>query len=408
MMSTAAEIDAILRKVEELFTPDQPIALPELLAGRLDLLPAVRDAVRAAGQHVVLFGDRGVGKTSIARVTASYVGAPAAGGGAVPTAVFTSCSSTDEFSDIWTKAFQEIVVLTLGKREIGFRAQDAVQEARRLEVAGIASPNDVRLQILALRGRVVFFIDEFDRVQSVEARRLMTDTMKLLSDSGTPATVVLVGVAETVTDLLTEHESIGRNLAQILVPPMSQKELSDLVRSRYDQAGLMYEDEIPSNLGRLAQGYPHYAHLLGLWSARSTLRQGRTLQTMRDVRSGVGSALERSMQGLSAVYERAIESSYPGNLFKEVLLACALAQKDLTGRFRAAAAGPELSRIMGRRYEQAAYQSHLGKFTETTRGPVLRRTGRERQYRYKFIDPQLVPYVVLRGQDAGLAPLGPD
>ena len=128
----------------------------------------------------------------------------------------------------------------------------------------------------------------------------MTDTMKLLSDTATPATIVILGVAETVTELLAEHESIGRNLAEIHVPPMEHSELSELVSSRFEQAELPYEEGIPSHLGRLAQaGYPHYAHLLGLWSARSALDREPPIVTMSDVRSGVNKAVGRSMQSLS-------------------------------------------------------------------------------------------------------------
>ena len=52
------------------FTPHQPISLPELLSGRLELLYSVQDSVSTEGLHVVLYGDRGTDKTSLARVVA--------------------------------------------------------------------------------------------------------------------------------------------------------------------------------------------------------------------------------------------------------------------------------------------------------------------------------------------------
>lgn len=52
------------------FTPNRPIDLPEFLAGRIPLLRTMKDAIGTRGQHVILYGDRGIGKTSIAHVMA--------------------------------------------------------------------------------------------------------------------------------------------------------------------------------------------------------------------------------------------------------------------------------------------------------------------------------------------------
>lgn len=62
-----------LQAVEHLpkyFTPHHPISLPDFLAGRISLLYRVQDAANTEGLHVALWGDRGTGKTSIARVLA--------------------------------------------------------------------------------------------------------------------------------------------------------------------------------------------------------------------------------------------------------------------------------------------------------------------------------------------------
>src|SRR3990172_6261218 len=63
----------LYKKLQQAFTPHQPISLPEFLAGRLDLLHRITDAINTEGLHVVVYGDRGTGKTSIARVVAYLV-----------------------------------------------------------------------------------------------------------------------------------------------------------------------------------------------------------------------------------------------------------------------------------------------------------------------------------------------
>jgi hypothetical protein len=71
-------------------------------------------------------------------------------------------------------------------------------------------------------------------------------------------------------------------------------------------------------------------------------------------------------------------------------------------RFAAVNVKEPLQGITGKDYGTGAFQTHLGKFCEEERGPVLKRTGRRRHYRWQFINPQLIPYVHLAGIDAGL------
>ena len=55
------------------FTPHRPINDRELFVGRIDLIGKVIDAVNEGGKHVVLYGDRGVGKSSLANSIKSTI-----------------------------------------------------------------------------------------------------------------------------------------------------------------------------------------------------------------------------------------------------------------------------------------------------------------------------------------------
>ncbi len=44
-----------------------------------------------------------------------------------------------------------------------------------------------------------------------------------------------------------------------------------------------------------------------------------------------------------------------------------------------------------------AYIRHLGKFSDGERGPVLEKEGTIRRFQYKFSDPLMQPYVLLKG-----------
>lgn len=380
------------------FTPHSPIGIRELFAGRLGLVRRVSDSVAAPGVHVALFGDRGVGKTSIAKIVALILQEDADPRGM--RAIRTACDSGDTYSTIWRKVFQEIVVI---ERQLGFDTHErSVSAASRFDVGDSLTPNDVRLVIQGLPNRVLVIVDEFDRIGDSTTRRLMADTIKLFSDADVSSTIMLVGVAESIPELIAEHESISRNLTQVHVPQMNTEELAEIVRRGFGRVGLSFAEGVDQSIAMLSQGYPHYTHLLGLWAARVALSRGSAEVSEADLNEAVGAALRDAQASIRDEYETAVRSGYPGNLFREVLLACALAQKDPLGSFAAADLRAPLQRITNRHYEIGAFQSHLAQFCETRRGPILKRIGTRRNYRYRFINPQLIPYVVLQGRRAGI------
>src|SRR5262245_4364266 len=69
---TLTQKDAALihHNASKVFTPATPIKVRELFAGRKQQITKVLDAVNQPGLHAVLFGERGVGKTSLANVIA--------------------------------------------------------------------------------------------------------------------------------------------------------------------------------------------------------------------------------------------------------------------------------------------------------------------------------------------------
>ncbi len=62
---TTAEV--ISGRAGRVFQPRIPINRPDFFAGRWDQLTTIVDAVSQAGLHAVIYGERGVGKTSLER-----------------------------------------------------------------------------------------------------------------------------------------------------------------------------------------------------------------------------------------------------------------------------------------------------------------------------------------------------
>lgn len=375
------------------FTPHAPIKVRDLLTGRTDLIWQALDAIGASGEHVVLYGDRGVGKTSLARVVGLLAEDPAPDGMRV---LYVSCNSSDTFSSIWQRVFQEVQVT---ERQAVFGGGLHPPEPM---TADIREPNDVRLLVRTFRNPVVIVLDEFDRVPTDnDARSLMADTIKLFSDNAMQSKIMLIGVARSVEELIAAHGSVPRHAAQIEVKPMTQDALAEIIQRGFAMSGMTFDDGLDRRIAHLSQGYPHYTHLLGLWSGRRASVAKRTHVNLDDLDAAIPEALKNVIAGVRQQYEKAVQSAQPRTLYKDVLLACAIADKDALGKFPTAAVRQPLSKIMGKPYGIAAFQSHLAKFTEADHGSVLIRTGRERGYRWQFADPQLVPYVLIEGVRQG-------
>ena len=395
---TPKEQAAAHERLNKSFTPHRPIDVPEFFSGRRNLLYRAADAANTSGLHIILFGDRGTGKTSIARVLARTIQEPERPDGR--RAILVSCTSSDDYISIWRKVFREIQV---AERQLGFMQHAVAEIVGRLDVDDtLQGPNDIRLFVQSLPNPSLIVIDEFDRVPpDSNARRLMADTIKLFSDTDVQSTLLLVGVAESISELIAEHQSIARNIAQIIVEPMTVDELGEIIQNGFKRAELDYEEGIGDRIAHLSQGYPHYTHLLGLWAGRRAVEDGRTRVTMDDLNRAIPDALSNAAGAVRQEYEQAVASSRANTLYKDVLLACALAGKDSLGRFSAVDVRRPLRRITGQPYDIGAYQAHLAKFCEPDRGPVLKRTGRRRSYRWQFVNPQLIPYVLLEGIKAG-------
>lgn len=390
---TILEVDEYRVALSKAFTPHQPISLPELLSGRLNLLYRLQDSVNTEGLHVVLYGDRGTGKTSLAKVIAVLSQEPEDERGR--RCVLVSCTAEDNFTTIWRKVGQEVL---LTQRQMGLIQRETLQIVGRLDLeSGIKSPNDAKILLEGLSHPTVLVFDEFDRIADRQTQSLMADTIKSFSDHIVPSTLIFVGVGKSLSDLLHEHLSISRNIAQVRVDPMEVDELAQIIQKGCNIGKLTFESGLDMEIAKLSQGYPHYTHLLGLWTGRKAIEYGRTHLLFSDLEQAIPAVLQNAEGGLQEQYERAIDSRKKTALFRQVLLACAMANKDSLGRFPVGAVQEPLKTITGQTYTTGAYQAHLGKFCEEERGPVLERSGQPKSYRWRFLNPQLIPYVVLQG-----------
>lgn len=300
-------------------------------------------------------------------------------------AVRLNCNTNDTFKSIWTKAFKA--------------AKIAIPETWSY---GTPDPDEIRVAIESLSSPLMLVFDEFDRVENDEALSLLADTLKSLSDHAVDSKIVIVGVGSSIDQLIGEHESVQRAIEEVQVQRMSEGEMSDIITKGLNAVEMTIEHSARLAVVRLAEGLPHYVHLLTLTSAQRAVQDDRLEVTKEDVRTAVDAAIER--HSLLRDYQQAIQSSRTNNLFARVLAACALAQKNKLGQFTAAAVREPMSRIMGNIYDIPSFSPHLKAFTESDRGQVLIREGIPRRYTYRFRNPLLQPFALLSAISEELLP----
>jgi Cdc6-like AAA superfamily ATPase len=373
-----------LANINTYFTPGAPINSRDLFAGRERQVDQVISTIFQRGTHAVLFGERGVGKTSLANTIFDFL-------------VFATknnylrarlnCAEGMTFSEIWKSVFKQLVFTEPGG------------ESSTLDLALPENPNseNIRETFHLLDDPTIIIIDELDRIADTETRVMLADTIKTLSDNAIRTTLILVGVADSVDGLIGEHQSIERAIKQVPMPRMSKAELLQIIDTGLEKThGLSVESQVRERIADYSQGLPFYTHLLAREACVAAVNSGRTKIIMDDLEAAIKEAVYAQSETNLTLYNKAVTAPR-GIYFKPVLLACALAQKDEKGYFYATNVTEPLRAITNKNYGIPVFAQHLKDFSES-RGPILERDGR----RYRFSKPLMGPYVILRGLADGL------
>jgi Cdc6-like AAA superfamily ATPase len=380
-------------KLSHGFSPSAPINQFELFAGRLGQVKAIFQAIGSRGRHAILYGERGVGKTSLATVL-KEIYSTGSGIGGVRIAKI-NCDAADTFYNVWKKMLAKIGHLVEGHSG----APQEVQLADLMPQDHFGPGEACTLCNEASEGGkgLVLIFDEFDCLNP-EHRAMFAPTMKELSDNSVETTLVLVGVSRDVKDLIAEHASVDRCMVQIPMPTMSHDEIREVINKVLAQIGMTIDEAALDKIVLLSQGFPHYAHLLGQESGFVAVDGRRTNITIEDVNSGIAIAIQNTRQTTRSDYQKASEGQRKGTLFPQVLLACAVANVDDLGYFSSADIREPLRQLTGKQYDIPNYAQHLDKLSkDAARGPVLEKLDLGYRLRFRFRNPMLRPFIVMKG-----------
>ena len=381
--------------VRAVFTPHQPISAAELLFGRKDELRRLVETLNTPGQHVLLYGERGVGKSSLANV-ATLIMKITTGRGVL----VKRCDRSDTFATILQTTLK-LVGADLTLSEVATRdawktvgslsvphvtgSHEKAQEvARTYRATGGISPSTVVEAIGHLD--VLLLIDEADAISSADDRGQLAELIKLLSDSGSRMKIMMVGIAQTGSELTAAHPSVQRCLKETKLRRMDDAELREIVTTGASILSLRFTSEVVTAIVKLSAGYPHFTHLIALKCAEEAIVANQTVIGAADLRHALDLSVADAEGTLKRVYGDSVRSA--SEMYRQIVAAAA----SLDGEeFSAAALRAAIRARTGDEISQGSLNNYFSQRLVSNNGTtIFRRVG---QGHYRFEDPRMPSFV---------------
>lgn len=392
----SAEAKIVESGVRSIFTPHTPISEASLLFGRQDEVRRLIETLNTPGQHMLLYGERGVGKSSLANVAVDVLLKLVHAG-----KLFVKrCDQTDTFETMLFEALDSVGkagALTglssttsvskdakIGAGSSGVGANRKVDATQTYSVTQAISPSTAAAALKDISGLQV--IDEFDAIQSEGDRHKISELIKQLSDSGSKFKLLVVGIAQTGAQLTAAHPSVQRCLRETKLRIMSDDELREVVTEGSRAIDLTFDSEVISSIVRLSAGYPHFTHLLSLKCAERAIGESRKNITTDDLSGALESAVVDAEGTLKRVYDDSTRSQ-TSPMYRHILAAAASLDAE---EFSSTALRSAIENRTGEEISQYSLNNYFQRLMSRDRATVLRRVA---QGIYRFEDPRMRSYV---------------
>lgn len=383
------ELEDKLKAINQSFSPSAPIEQRDLFFGRLNQISEIEETITEKGLHCVLYGERGVGKTSLANIIQSVSGAEIS--------VKVTCNRNDTFKTMWAKALSKITFWQT-HRNIGFNAkQNDVPQQLNLFLPDTTDINSTDLENIfeLLQNDILIIFDEFDSITDKKVKEQFADTIKSLSDNVSRITILIVGIAQSVNELIGNHQSLERCLKQVHLPTMSREELGEIVDYGFDKAKIKIEHSVRKKIIDFSSGFPHYTHLLSKYCGHIAIKRNAKLITNHDFDDSVIVAVQNAHQQVRQDFQNAIITSKEIGHFENVLYAIAYCEKDEFDSSSANEIVSEFNKITGLNLSRESLTYHLGTLCKVERCEILMKVGGSKNIKYKFRSPMFKNFVQL-------------
>lgn len=258
------------KKLNEVVSPARPVISIENLIGRAEELDRIEKALFAQGRNVFIYGERGVGKSSLAATAANqwqssdaeYIDISCSPDSTVKSIVASIASQA--VNEKWTTTSKTTEQATIGLKWLSYSIKSEVSPTDFSEkIGGLSDAIEVLKEVAAIHSEVpVVVVDEVDRIESEKEIDLLADLLKQLGDKRIELKFIFTGVGATLNEILGAHRSAIRQLETIELPRLSWDARWDIAIHALNVFNIDIPRDIYIRLAAVSDGYPYYVHLI--------------------------------------------------------------------------------------------------------------------------------------------------
>jgi Cdc6-like AAA superfamily ATPase len=265
-MSLRGVTDEDLKAVlSENLTPSDSIKTPERLFGREKTLRTIDRAFASPGRQIFIFGDRGVGKTSLA-LTAAYLHT-----GVENLPVYVMCGKTNNFGQT-IQAIGNALIPVEQRMEKpssgggfnfnlpggmgGVGMSGGTQSAATIPVPqSLNEALDIIRYVAAKRNTTtIVIVDELERIDSTPEREKFAEFIRNIPELNANVRFIFCGIMHDVTELLQSHPSAGRILETIELKRLNHDDLWKILSVVATKLNVELQQEALIRIGQVSDG----------------------------------------------------------------------------------------------------------------------------------------------------------
>jgi hypothetical protein len=373
------------------------------LRGNPGIQDSLREALRERGGQVLMYGDTGVGKSSLLKYAAEDEDL---------SFVSVECFSDRSFEALMEEALRKLIDVREIKRtssrgasgeveasggithflSLKGRFKGDVSKAKEFEVIQ-KSPLEALLDAMDAAGHRLLVLDNFQNVTADRDRLLVAQSCELLADRANETgdkKLVMIGIADDARSLLGASASVARRVAEVGVPRMPDDEIREILERGFALLNLTADEESLEKLVFYADGFPYFTHLLGLHVARRLSRLATSHVSVEEVEA----SLDRVAQQVEESFgERVRLAAEKGGEVQPRSRIISLMAASSGREWRGADVQAEYTATYGSARDFAFLHAALGALATESHGAILKRTGSRGAYVYKFRDPHMRPFL---------------
>lgn len=327
----------MIQDFRQIFRASTPVRDSSLFFGRSREKEKLLEIISRPGHHPIIFGERGIGKTSLVKLTFLPQ--------LVPRKLIWVTANRKTTFDRFAKAVLRKLGLmeTITERTshtqrdvkgeggvLGFKAGASRSEKEGLKLSSPmlleVGPWELFERLDQYKDEILIIIDELENARNAntDLPSLLVDFIKTISDNQClcDPRVAVIGVSKDVHTLLEEHDSIRRSLSEVELPRLTNKHLLKFLKEAESRIDYSIPPIILKLIADDSLGFPYYANLITLEMLSYAEAINEKFISLDSFSKGTKIALERAFHGELLQYSNITSSiSYEESLVLRQMVA---------------------------------------------------------------------------------------